>query len=171
MSTVSEIYHTLDQLFPFSLSMDFDNNRILVSHRSQPVTRALVALDCTLPVLELAKQLEAQLIITHHPIIFQPIRRINEDSVVYHLIRSGIAVISAHTNLDIARGGVNDALAETVGLTDCRGLELVSPSSGDFLGRIGQLAEPVSAHEFALSLKSRLGARLEADAVIPLGKL
>lgn len=158
MSTVSEIYHTLDQLFPFSLSMDFDNTGILVGDRSQPVTRALVALDCTLPVLELAKQLEAQLIITHHPVIFQPIRRINEDSVVYHLIRSGIAVISAHTNLDIARGGVNDALAKAVGLTDCRGLELVSPSSGDFLGRIGQLAEPTSAHEFALTLKSRLGA-------------
>jgi dinuclear metal center YbgI/SA1388 family protein len=156
MSTVSEIYHILDQLFPFSLSMDFDNTGILVGDRSQPVIRALVALDCTLPVLELARQLEAQLIITHHPVIFQPIRRVNEDSVVYHLIRSGIAVISAHTNLDIARGGVNDALADAIGLSDCRGLELISPE--DSLGRIGKLTEPVSASEFALALKAQLGA-------------
>lgn len=112
MSTVLQIYEAIDRLAPFSLSMDFDNTGILVGDRQKKVERALLALDCTKEVLRQAKELGAQLIITHHPIIFHPIKRVNEDSLVYHLLRSDIAVISAHTNLDIAQGGVNDLLAK-----------------------------------------------------------
>ena len=111
MSTVLQIYEAIDRLAPFSLSMDFDNTGILVGDRQKKVERTLLALDCTKEVLRQAKELGAQLIITHHPIIFHPIKRVNEDSLVYHLLRSDIAVISAHTNLDIAQGGVNDLLA------------------------------------------------------------
>ena len=123
MSTVLQIYEAIDRLAPFSLSMDFDNTGILVGDRQKKVGRALLALDCTKEVLRQAKELGAQLIITHHPIIFHPIKRVNEDSLVYHLLRSDIAVISAHTNLDIAQGGVNDLLAKRIGLSDCRGLQ------------------------------------------------
>ena len=138
--------------------MDFDNTGILVGDRNREIACALLALDCTPAVVEQARQLGAQLIITHHPVIFHPLKRVNEDAVVYQLIRSDIAVISAHTNLDIAQGGVNDALASAIGLRDCRGLELLNEQTGAWLGRIGTLPEPLSPESFAALVKSCLNA-------------
>lgn len=159
MSTVFDLYSAIDQFAPFSLSMDFDNTGILVGDRHQPVSKVLLALDCTIDVVNYAKEIGAQLIITHHPVIFHPIKRVNEDSVVYHLIRSQIAVISAHTNLDIAEGGVNDVLAQAMGLQNISGLELLDPAAQSYLGRIGTLSNPISASEFAALVKESLHAR------------
>lgn len=158
MSTVTHIYDAIDRLAPFWLTMDFDNTGILVGDRNREVSCALLALDCTPAVIEQAKQLGAQLIVTHHPVIFHPLKRVNEDAVVYLLIRSDIAVISAHTNLDIAQGGVNDALASAIGLRDCRGLELLNEQTGAWLGRIGTLPEPLSPEAFAAHIKACLNA-------------
>lgn len=158
MSTVTHIYDAIDRLAPFWLTMDFDNTGILVGDRNREVSCALLALDCTPAVIEQAKQLGAQLIVTHHPVIFHPLKRVNEDAVVYQLIRSDIAVISAHTNLDIAQGGVNDALASAIGLRDCRGLELLNEQTGAWLGRIGTLPEPLSPEAFAAHVKACLNA-------------
>lgn len=159
MSTVFDLYSAIDQFAPFSLSMDFDNTGILVGDRHQPVSKVLLALDCTIDVVNYAKEIGAQLIITHHPVIFHPIKRVNEDSVVYHLIRSQIAVISAHTNLDIAEGGVNDVLAQAIGLQNISGLELLDPAAQSYLGRIGTLSNPISASKFAALVKESLHAR------------
>ena len=158
MSTVTHIYDAIDRLAPFWLTMDFDNTGILVGDRNREIACALLALDCTPAVVEQARQLGAQLIITHHPVIFHPLKRVNEDAVVYQLIRSDIAVISAHTNLDIAQGGVNDALVNAIGLRDCRGLELLNEQTGAWLGRIGTLPEPLSPEAFASHVKSCLNA-------------
>lgn len=158
MSTITHIYDAIDRLAPFWLTMDFDNTGILVGDRNREVSCALLALDCTPAVVEQARQLGAQLIITHHPVIFHPLKRVNEDAVVYQLIRSDIAVISAHTNLDIAQGGVNDALASAIGLRDCRGLELLNEQTGAWLGRIGTLPEPLSPEAFAAHIKACLNA-------------
>lgn len=158
MSTVTHIYDAIDRLAPFWLTMDFDNTGILVGDRDREVSCALLALDCTPAVVEQARQLGAQLIVTHHPVIFHPLKRVNEDAVVYQLIRSDIAVISAHTNLDIAQGGVNDALASAIGLRDCRGLELLNEQTGAWLGRIGTLPEPLSPEAFAAHIKACLNA-------------
>ncbi len=158
MSTVTHIYDAIDRLAPFWLTMDFDNTGVLVGDRNREVSCALLALDCTPAVVEQAKQLGAQLIVTHHPVIFHPLKRVNEDAVVYQLIRSDIAVISAHTNLDIAQGGVNDALASAIGLRDCRGLELLNEQTGAWLGRIGTLPEPLSPEAFAAHIKACLNA-------------
>lgn len=158
MSTVTHIYDAIDRLAPFWLTMDFDNTGILVGDRNREIACALLALDCTPAVVEQARQLGAQLIVTHHPVIFHPLKRVNEDAVVYQLIRSDIAVISAHTNLDIAQGGVNDALASVIGLRDCRGLELLNEQTGAWLGRIGTLPEPLSPEAFAAHIKACLNA-------------
>lgn len=147
--------------------MDFDNTGILVGDRNREVSCALLALDCTPAVVEQAKQLGAQLIVTHHPVIFHPLKRVNEDAVVYQLIRSDIAVISAHTNLDIAQGGVNDALASAIGLRDCRGLELLNEQTGAWLGRIGTLPEPLFPEAFAAHVKSCLNAASVKFAAAP----
>lgn len=167
MSTVTHIYDAIDRLAPFWLTMDFDNTGILVGDRNREIACALLALDCTPAVVEQAKQLGAQLIITHHPVIFHPLKRVNEDAVVYQLIRSDIAVISAHTNLDIAQGGVNDALVNAIGLRDCRGLELLNEQTGAWLGRIGTLPEPLSPEAFAAHVKSCLNAASVKFAAAP----
>lgn len=167
MSTVTHIYDAIDRLAPFWLTMDFDNTGILVGDRNREIACALLALDCTPAVVEQAKQLGAQLIVTHHPVIFHPLKRVNEDAVVYQLIRSDIAVISAHTNLDIAQGGVNDALASAIGLRDCRGLELLNEQTGAWLGRIGTLPEPLSPEAFAAHVKSCLNAASVKFAAAP----
>ena len=167
MSTVTHIYDAIDRLAPFWLTMDFDNTGILVGDRNREVSCALLALDCTPAVVEQAKQLGAQLIVTHHPVIFHPLKRVNEDAVVYLLIRSDIAVISAHTNLDIAQGGVNDALVNAIGLRDCRGLELLNEQTGAWLGRIGTLPEPLSPEAFAAHVKSCLNAASVKFAAAP----
>lgn len=167
MSTVTHIYDAIDRLAPFWLTMDFDNTGILVGDRNREVSCALLALDCTPAVVEQARQLGAQLIITHHPVIFHPLKRVNEDAVVYLLIRSDIAVISAHTNLDIAQGGVNDALASAIGLRDCRGLELLNEQTGAWLGRIGTLPEPLSPEAFAAHIKACLNAASVKFAAAP----
>ena len=167
MSTVTHIYDAIDRLAPFWLTMDFDNTGILVGDRNREIACALLALDCTPAVVEQARQLGAQLIITHHPVIFHPLKRVNEDAVVYQLIRSDIAVISAHTNLDIAQGGVNDALASAIGLRDCRGLELLNEQTGAWLGRIGTLPEPLSPEAFASHVKSCLNAASVKFAAAP----
>lgn len=167
MSTITHIYDAIDRLAPFWLTMDFDNTGILVGDRNREVSCALLALDCTPAVVEQAKQLGAQLIVTHHPVIFHPLKRVNEDAVVYQLIRSDIAVISAHTNLDIAQGGVNDALASAIGLRDCRGLELLNEQTGAWLGRIGTLPEPLSPEAFAAHVKSCLNAASVKFAAAP----
>lgn len=167
MSTVTQIYNAIDRLAPFWLTMDFDNTGILVGDRNREVSCALLALDCTPAVVEQAKQLGAQLIVTHHPVIFHPLKRVNEDAVVYQLIRSDIAVISAHTNLDIAQGGVNDALVNAIGLRDCRGLELLNEQTGAWLGRIGTLPEPLFPEAFAAHVKSCLNAASVKFAAAP----
>lgn len=167
MSTVTHIYDAIDRLAPFWLTMDFDNTGILVGDRNREIACALLALDCTPAVIEQARQLGAQLIITHHPVIFHPLKRVNEDAVVYQLIRSDIAVISAHTNLDIAQGGVNDALVNAIGLRDCRGLELLNEQTGAWLGRIGTLPEPLSPEAFAAHVKSCLNAASVKFAAAP----
>lgn len=167
MSTVTHIYDAIDRLAPFWLTMDFDNTGILVGDRNREVSCALLALDCTPAVVEQARQLGAQLIVTHHPVIFHPLKRVNEDAVVYLLIRSDIAVISAHTNLDIAQGGVNDALASAIGLRDCRGLELLNEQTGAWLGRIGTLPEPLSPEAFAAHIKACLNAASVKFAATP----
>lgn len=167
MSTVTHIYDAIDRLAPFWLTMDFDNTGILIGDRNREVSCALLALDCTPAVVEQARQLGAQLIITHHPVIFHPLKRVNEDAVVYLLIRSDIAVISAHTNLDIAQGGVNDALASAIGLRDCRGLELLNEQTGAWLGRIGTLPEPLFPEAFAAHVKVCLNASSVKFAAAP----
>ena len=167
MSTVTHIYDAIDRLAPFWLTMDFDNTGILVGDRNREIACALLALDCPPAVVEQARQLGAQLIVTHHPVIFHPLKRVNEDAVVYQLIRSDIAVISAHTNLDIAQGGVNDALASAIGLRDCRGLELLNEQTGAWLGRIGTLPEPLSPEAFAAHIKACLNASSVKFAAAP----
>ena len=128
MATVNEIYALLDQKAPFRTQLGFDNAGFLVGHGEQTVTNVLVALDITPEVIEEAIEMGAQLIVAHHPVIWDKLGRVTDESVtgrkILTLIEHGIAAICAHTNLDAAQGGVNDALAQAVGLIDPVPLEV-----------------------------------------------
>ena len=138
---VYDIYDFLDEKYDFSSALEYDNVGLLVGDGRDKVTGVLVCLDCTDEAITEAVKQGANLIVTHHPVIFDPLKSVTEQSLVYRLIKIGISVISAHTNLDQADGGVNDALAEAVGLSD---VEKIADSEG-FFYRIGELSEPATS--------------------------
>ena len=136
--SMNDLYHWVDCRAPFDSQADFDNSGFLVGNRNETVQNILFALDITDRVLDEAVQHGANLIITHHPMMFSPVQRMTEDDVegklISRMIRNHISLISAHTNLDSAQGGINDTLAALLGLNDVH---------GDGYLRIGRFAEPV----------------------------
>ena len=142
-TTVGEIFDEIDRIAPFDTQCDFDNAGLLAGSRDKPVYYALVALDATSLVIDEAAARDCQLIITHHPIIFHPLRSIEEGSPVCGLVRSGMSIICAHTNLDKAERGVNYCLAKYLSLED------IHPLEGLEFGFGGTLPEEMSCREFA----------------------
>ena len=150
MAVVKDIYRCLDARAPFGTQMDYDNSGFLVGHGEAEVTRVLVALDITEEVIGEAVELGCQLIVSHHPVIFHPARAVTDGDPVGRrllaLTESRIAAICAHTNLDLAADGVNDALAKKLGLKEITQLSQAGwDADGDAygIGRIG-LAEGYS---------------------------
>ena len=118
--TVGDVLAYMETIAPRSMKMDWDNVGLLCGSRDTLVSKILVALDPFEHVCQEAAQWGAELVVTHHPVIFQPMKSITDDNAVGRgimtLIRNDISAINAHTNLDQAPGGVNDVLARTLGL-------------------------------------------------------
>lgn len=154
MTTVTDIFKELCALAPLEMQMGFDNAGFLVGHREARVGKALLSLDVTTEVINEAIEKECSLIISHHPVIWDAMKSVTDEGVsqrkILKLIENGIAVISMHTNLDIAEGGVNDALIALVG-AECTG-----SLDTDGCGRTGVLAKAVSMAEFVPLCKERL---------------
>jgi len=148
---VQTLYEMIDQIAPFSIQAENDNSGFLVGSAFQEVTGVLFALDVCEPVIDEALAFGAQLIVTHHPLMFSPLRSLTESNyesrLIRRLTRENISLIAAHTNLDQAPGGVNDTLAERCGLTDVKGQAFF---------RFGMLPEPCAAGEYADKLKNDL---------------
>lgn len=142
---VNDIYSFLNEHYPFSLACDFDNVGLLIGDKGANVTKAVIALDCTTFAVEFAKKNGAELIITHHPVIFGGLKSVTEETATYKAIKNGISVISAHTNLDVAEGGVNDTLCEVLGL---KNIQKYLCEDG-FSIRKGELKKEMTAEEFA----------------------
>lgn len=156
MSSIREIYEIIDSQAPFDTAESWDNSGFLVETESTEVKKVLLALDITAKVVREAVQIGANLIVAHHPVMFESIKRIGASDTVYQLIKHQISAICAHTNLDLARGGVNDALAKKLGLKDIG--PLAQPDKAFLsLGRIGELPKPYEPDEFAQFVKSSLG--------------
>lgn len=123
--TMEDLYRWIDSIAPFTTQADFDNSGFLLGKKAEDVTGVLFALDVTERVLDEAESLGANLLITHHPMMFSPVQSVTEDTVEGHLmtrmIRSRIGLIAAHTNLDSAPGGINDTLAKVLGLEEIQG--------------------------------------------------
>lgn len=165
MATVKDIFDYLDRLAPFSLQMSFDNAGFLVGRAEQSLTKILVALDITEEVIREAAGLGVGLVVSHHPVLFHPARSITDlDPVgrkVLALVEHGIAAICAHTNLDAVAGGVNDALAQRLGLTRITQLHQdgVDANGAPYgIGRVGELGAAWELTSFAAFVKERLGS-------------
>ena len=163
MATVNDILKAVEALAPRSMKMDWDNVGLLCGSRTAPVSKILVALDPFEGVCEEAARWGADVIVTHHPIIFRPLSAITDDTSLGRsirlLCREGISAINAHTNLDCVSGGVNDILAHTLGLSD---VSVINPCGTDAEGRewgllrCGNVAEqPLT--DFLGHVKSALG--------------
>ena len=163
MICVNDIVTFLETLAPRNTAEDWDNVGLLCGSSAAPVTKILVALDPFSSVCQEAAQLGAELIVTHHPLIFSPLKSVTDASSVgqcFHtLLKNGISAINAHTNLDMAPGGVNDVLAQALGLEDITvpyplGLDANGRAYG--LLRTGTVAsQPLD--DFLSRVKERLG--------------
>ena len=120
MMTVNNVLDYLKEKYPLDTACDFDNVGLLVGDKTATVTRAVVCLDCDINTVNYAKSVGAQLIVTHHPVIFSGLKNILVGGVVYELIKANISVISMHTNLDIAEGGVTENLCAAIGLKNVK---------------------------------------------------
>ncbi|MBQ3404229.1 MAG: Nif3-like dinuclear metal center hexameric protein [Oscillospiraceae bacterium] len=164
MVKVKEVLEYMNELAPVEMKWDFDNVGLLVGRSDAPVDMAVVALDITSKVIDEARDMGAQLIVSHHPVIFEPLKSVTDGDEtgknVLELISADIAAICMHTNLDAAEGGVNDALARKLGLDDLRLLNVdgVTEKGVQFgIGRIGELPEPLRLPDFLARTKRALG--------------
>ncbi len=158
MTTAAHILAFLDTLAPPSLKMEWDNVGLLCGDPDTPVERVLVALDPFDHVCREAAELGAQLLVTHHPLIFRPVSNVTTETDIGRsiqiLCRHSITAINAHTNLDCAAGGVNDVLANKLGLTSIRTITLPGQSHG--LLRQGE-REISALPDFIRHVKAALG--------------
>ena len=157
MATVADLLNFIEALAPRSMKMDWDNVGLLCGSKSAQVTKVLVALDPFEDVCREAAETGAQLIVTHHPLIFQAPKSITDETslgrCIMQLCRNGISAINAHTNLDQAPGGVNDILAAKLGLEN---VEIINPKDGVGLMRCGDITEQ-PLESFLALVKDRLG--------------
>lgn len=155
--TVGDIYRLIDGFAPFSMQQGYDNSGICVGSGAMPVTRILTALDITRDVVCEARAKNCDLIISHHPVIFTPLRRLSPDDPAVMLAAGSIAAICTHTSFDSAEGGMNDLLAERLGLEVIEPLEF---EGGKPIGYVCSIAREHSAAELAQLCKERLGCRV-----------
>lgn len=168
MVILEDIAGFLNRRFPESLKESWDNVGLMTGDRAQEISKVLVCLDATSDTVKEAADFGAELIISHHPLIFSPVKKIVENeengSILRTLIRNDISVYSLHTNFDKARGGMNDLLCEKLGLSDVREYldeELKFPSGKDIenFGRVGELSSPMTLDDFADYVKMSLDCR------------
>lgn len=131
-STVSDIHDIIQAWAPAATAQSYDNVGLLVGRMKQSVSRVLVALDLTPQVLDEAIETKADCIVTHHPLLFKPLKRLTDDSLessmALRLAENGISLYAAHTNLDAARDGVSFQLARDLGVAEPEFLSTLSES-------------------------------------------
>lgn len=162
MATVGKIYEFLDTVAPFKMKMDFDNVGLLAGFTTDEVSKIIVSLDITEDVIDEAYDAGAQLIVSHHPVIFS-LKTVSDldpaGKKAALILRRGINAICMHTNLDAAPGGVNDQLAKIAGIIEPKLLcdEFRTESGEPYcIGRIGELENEMSMIEYLKYLKTAL---------------
>lgn len=154
MITVKDIYNFIDSFAPFETALSYDNAGLLMGDSSAQVKNVLVALDITEDVLNEAYSMGAELIISHHPVIFKPLKSINSNSIPYMLARLNLSAICAHTNLDLSSEGVNICLAKALELED-----ITLTDDGIAVGNLPADNNKLNSKQFAEFTKARLSCK------------
>ena len=166
--TVKDIYHFINTLAPFDTKAAWDNPGLLVGDENAAVTKAVVALDVTAEEIAQAKRVGAQAVIAHHPVIFRPQKAFLAGDVCYEAARCGVACVCAHTNLDKAPGGVNDALCEALGMV----YEKLPDDYAEGFLNVGTIDGIDGAEALARHIADRLSAAVRyVDAGAPIKKI
>lgn len=152
MTKIKDIITYFESFAPICTQMDFDNSGLLVGDENKSIKKVLLALDITEAVVLEAERLGCELIISHHPVIFNPIKKLGVHDVPYLLVSKGICALCMHTNLDLGTEfGVNVALSEAVGVTN-----VLLSEKGECLF-VGNLKNETNIEEFCKIVKSSLG--------------
>ena len=158
MKTVGDVCAVLESFAPLSLQESYDNAGLILGNRAQVVTGILIALDATLAVIDEADSLGCNLIVTHHPFIFKGLKTItgknHTENCLIKAIRNDIAIYAGHTNVDAVRGGVNERMADKLGLTDTSILVPMNQNKFDCgLGMVGSLPKALTEDAFLQLVK------------------
>ena len=158
---VKDIIKVIEDFAPLSIQEGWDNSGLCVGSPEDEVTSVLLALDCTPALVDEAVACGADMIITHHPLIFSGLKKISPDNMVgeavIKAIRAGISIYAAHTNADKVLAGVSGAMAAKLGLENVRILEDEGTGSG--LGAVGDLPEPMTAEHAVALVKERFALK------------
>lgn len=154
MTTVKNIYDYLNTIAPFDTQESWDNSGFLIGEFRKQVKTAVLCLDATLEAVEYAKSVNADLLITHHPVIFNGLKELKKGSVAYELVNADIAQISTHTCYDVAENGIADSLAT---LLELQNKERIA----DGLITVGELFQEMSVDDLA----ELAGDKLDSDKV------
>ena len=170
---VTDMIQLMETMAPLLLAESWDNCGLQVGDPQWPVNKVAIALDPLFPVIQSAVAQGVDMVITHHPLIFKPLRKIDlnesEGRVIAAALKSQIAIYAAHTNLDSACQGINDLLSRTIGLDHLlpmvpsphqSGPDLAeSPSGLVGMGRFGMLNPGMSVAQLALKIKQQFGLK------------
>lgn len=157
----NEIIRQLNMLAPEEHACEWDNPGLLAGRGGKAVHKVLVALDATDEVVEQAVAGQVDLLVTHHPLIFKPLKKVNDQDFISRrivkLIQSDISYYAMHTNFDVAPGCMADLAAQQLGLTAEAPLEVTGESDGDVfgIGKIGTLSRPVSLAQLGELVKKQ----------------
>lgn len=157
---IGDIFYILDTLFPFSAQEKWDNSGLIIESEREKCDKVVLSLDITSDVVKNASDMGAGLIISHHPVIFEPLKKIRRHSPVAELVKNDISAICMHTNLDIAECGTNGVILEKLRKNfdfACAPEPFEDLGNGRTLGRIVTLKESVTAESFAGKLKEIFG--------------
>ena len=164
MVKVGDVLAFMEELAPVEMKMNFDNVGLLVGRAGAAVDMIVVALDINSRVIDEARDMGAELILSHHPVIFDPLKSVTDRDEtgrnVLEMISADISAICMHTNLDAAEGGVNDALAQKLGLKNIGLLNVDGTTQSGLkygIGRIGELPDTVELEAFLADVKRALG--------------
>jgi dinuclear metal center YbgI/SA1388 family protein len=152
-----DVLAALETITPLRYAEAWDNVGLLTGDPAAPVERLLLTIDLTQAVLDEAMERRAELVVAYHPALFEAIKRVRHDSVLYRAIRANIAVWSPHTALDVAPGGTNDMLADALGMAEREPLRITAAAEGGGIGRIGVLPTSPTRAALLSHLKRELG--------------
>ena len=158
---VKDVTKVVEEFAPLSIQEKWDNSGLCIGSPEASVTSVLLGLDCTPELVEEAIECGADMIITHHPLIFGGLKKISPDDMVgeavFKAIKAGISIYAAHTNADKVIAGVSGAMAAKLGLTDVQILE--EDGEGTGLGVVGNLPESMTAEQAVEFVKNRFALK------------